>query len=70
LNPVTGTVSKAESLYTGVPIHDTTDITFNWDTSNASIGKHILRVEIPPVPGEQNTEDNTKTVTIEVNEPS
>jgi len=39
---------------------------FNWDTTNASPGKHTLKVEIPPVPGEQNTEDNCKTVVIEV----
>ena len=48
---------------------DNVDILFDWDTTNASIGKHILKVEIPPVPGEQNTEDNVKTVTIEVKEP-
>jgi hypothetical protein len=42
------------------------DVTFNWDTTDASIGKHTLKVEIPPVPGEQNIEDNVKTVTIEV----
>ena len=51
------------------PFHSRTDITFTWDTTNASIGKHTLKVEIPPVPGEQNTEDNIKTVTIEVKEP-
>jgi hypothetical protein len=51
------------------PFHDTTNVTFNWDTTNASIGKHTLKVEIPPVPGEKNTEDNIKTVTIEVKEP-
>ena len=39
------------------------------DTTNATIGKHTLKVEIPPVPGEQNTEDNVKTATIEVTEP-
>jgi len=52
------------------PFHATNDITFNWDTTNASIGKHTLKVEIPPVPGEQNTENNTRTVTVEVKEPS
>jgi NADH/NAD ratio-sensing transcriptional regulator Rex len=46
------------------------DVTLNWDTTNASIGKHTLKVEIPSVPGEQNTEDNIKTVTIEVKEPA
>jgi pectate lyase len=55
------------SLHYG-PFHDTTNITFNWDTTNASIGKHTLKVEIPPVPEEKNTEDNVKTVTIEVKE--
>jgi len=55
-------------LYYG-PFETTTDIPLTWDTANASIGKHTLKVEIPPVPGEQNTEDNAKTVTIEVKEP-
>jgi ankyrin repeat protein len=44
-------------------------VTFTWDTTNASVGKHTLKVEIPPVPGEQNTDDNVKTVTVEVKEP-
>jgi len=51
------------------PFSSSTDVKFNWDTTNASIGKHTLKVEIPPVPGEQNTKDNVKTVTIEVKEP-
>ena len=50
------------------PFSNTDNITFHWDTTNTSIGKHILKVEIPPVPGEQNTEDNVKTITIEVKE--
>jgi hypothetical protein len=41
----------------------------NWDTASASLGKHTLKVEIPPLEGEQNTENNVKTVTIEVKEP-
>ena len=53
------------SLHYG-PFHDEINITFNWDTTNASIGKHTLRVEIPSVPGEQNIEDNFKTVKVEV----
>ena len=60
-NQVTGKVY----LYYG-PFYDTQNITFNWDTTNASIGKHTLKVEIPTVPGEQNTEDNVKTVTVPV----
>jgi ankyrin repeat protein len=52
-------------LYYG-PFYNTRRVTFHWDTTNASIGKHMLKVEIPPVPGEQNTEDNIKTVTVEV----
>ena len=54
-------------LYYGGPSKCTGGI-FDWDTTNASIGKHTLKVEIPPVLGEQNTEDNVKTVTIEVKE--
>ena len=50
------------------PFYDASDITFNWDTTNASIGTHTLKLEIPPVPGEQNTKDNIKTMTIEVKE--
>ena len=50
------------------PFSTSTNITFTWDTTNASIGKHTLKVEIPPVPGEQNNEDNFKTATIEVRE--
>ncbi|MFC1604708.1 ankyrin repeat domain-containing protein [Planctomycetota bacterium] len=52
------------------PFTTSTNVTLNWDTTNASIRKHTLKVEIPPVPGEQNTEDNIKTVTIEVKEPA
>jgi len=51
------------------PFHSTTDITFNWDTTNVSPGEHTLKASIAPVPREQNTEDNIKTVTIEVKEP-
>lgn len=51
------------------PFSSTTNITFKWDTTNASIGKHTHKVKIAPVPGEENTEDNVKTVTIEVKEP-
>lgn len=54
-------------LYYG-PFYNTTDVAFNWDTTNAPIGKHTLKAEIPPVPGEQNTEDNIKTTIIEVKE--
>ena len=52
------------------PFMDSTQVSFTWDTTNASIGKHTLKVEIPPVPGEQKIEDNIKTVTIEVKEPA
>jgi hypothetical protein len=51
------------------PFHDTTNITLNWDTTNASICRHTLKVEIPPLRDEQNTEDNIRTVTIEVKKP-
>ena len=64
-----GTKQGRVWLYYGGP-SKCTGVAFKWDTTNASIGKHTLQVEIPPVPGEQNTEDNIKTVTIAVQEPS
>ena len=42
------------------------EISFAWDTTNASPGKHTLKVKIPPVPGEHNIENNVKTITIDV----
>ena len=47
-----------------------TDVTFYWNTTNASPGKHILRASIAPVAGEKDMADNTATVTVEVKEPS
>ncbi|MBL7187268.1 MAG: FG-GAP repeat protein [Phycisphaerae bacterium] len=48
------------------PFDSTTDLTFNWDTTNTSPGKHILKAAIAPVPGEEDITDNTMAVTIEV----
>lgn len=48
------------------PFENKTDITFNWDTTNASVGKHTLKTEISPVEEEKNTEDNIKTATVNV----
>lgn len=52
-------------LYYG-PFSNTTDITCNWDTTNVTPGKHILKATIAPVAGEEDTTDNTVTMTIEV----
>jgi ankyrin repeat protein len=57
-------------LWYGPFAPSSTTLTFHWDTTNASIGRHTLKVEIPPVPGEQNIDNNVKTVTIEVKEPT
>lgn len=54
-------------LYYG-PFYSTTNITFNWDTTNASPGKHTLKATITPGAGEEDTEDNSVTVTIDVKE--
>ena len=51
------------------PFEDAIDITFTWDTSKVSPGKHALKASITPVAGEENTEDNSKTVSVEINEP-
>ena len=45
-------------------------VTFSWNTTNASIGKHTLWVTIDPVAGEEDTADNTMTVEVEVKERS
>jgi hypothetical protein len=52
------------------PFENKTDITFNWDTTNASLGKHTLKASIIPVTGEEDVADNTMTVAVEVKEPS
>lgn len=45
-------------------------ISFNWDTSGAAIGNHILKAEASVVPGETNTTDNSMTATVIVKEKS
>ena len=54
-------------LYYG-PFSNTEDLTFNWDTTNATPGKHTLKASIAPVAGEEDVADNSVTVTIEVKE--
>jgi ankyrin repeat protein len=56
-------------LYYSSPM-DSAQLKFNWNTTNASVGKHTLKVEIPPIPGEKDISNNTMTVTVEVKEPS
>jgi ankyrin repeat protein len=56
-------------LYYGSP-GDSRQLKFDWDTTNASSGKHTLKVEIPPIPGEKDISNNTMNVTVEVKEPS
>ena len=54
-------------LYLG-PFSDTINITFDWDTTDITPGKHILKASIAPVSGEEDVADNTMTVTLEVKE--
>jgi len=54
-------------LYYG-PFDNTANITLNWDSTNVPTGKHTLQIEIPPVPGEQNTKNNFKAAAVEVKE--
>jgi pectate lyase len=54
-------------LYYG-PFYHSTDLTFNWDTTTASLGKHVLKVTIAPVAGEVDFADNSMTVEVEVKE--
>jgi pectate lyase len=50
------------------PFENTTDITFNWNTTGATLGKHVLKASIAPVAGEQDLADNSVTVEVEVKE--
>jgi len=56
-------------LWYGGP-ESSTQLKFNWNTTNASPGKHVLRASISPVEGEEDVADNSVTVTVEVKEPS
>lgn len=56
-------------LYYGSP-GDSTQLKFDWDTTNASLGKHILKASIAPVVGEEDTVDNTTATTVDVKVPS
>jgi len=55
-------------LYYG-PFEDATDITFNWNTTNATPGKHILKASIAPVTGEEDVADNVLTATVNIKIP-
>jgi len=43
-----------------------TDVTFNWDTTRASVGEHTLKAEVSPVAGEEDKADNIKTIMVNV----
>jgi hypothetical protein len=45
---------------------NSTDVKFDWDTIKASKGEHILKAEIVPVAGEEDTADNSRTITVNV----
>jgi pectate lyase len=50
------------------PFNNMADLTFHWDTTTVSPGKHTLRASIGPVEGEEDTADNTMTVEVEIRE--
>jgi len=56
-------------LYYGSP-GDSTELKFDWNTTNAASGKHVLKATIDPVLGEEDTADNTMTTTVDVKAPS
>lgn len=57
-------------IYKGGGRSSSKDIAFFWDTTVASSGKHTLKAEISPVSGEEDTADNSMTITVNVKEPS
>ena len=42
------------------------DIKLNWDTTNTLIGDHILKAEIVSVAREEDTADNSRTITVNI----
>jgi hypothetical protein len=46
------------------PFESSADMKFDWDTTNATPGKHILKAIIAPVEGEKDIANNTITKTI------
>ena len=55
-------------IYYGGPSKSSNDVTFNWDTTEALTGEHVLKAEIVPVAGRNDTANNTMTVTVNVKE--
>jgi serine protease len=47
---------------------DSTVVSFDWDTTDASIGDHTLRAEASVVEGETDTADNSMTTTVTIKE--
>jgi hypothetical protein len=43
-----------------------TDVKFDWNTSNASTAEHTLKAKIVSVEGEEDIADNSKTITVNV----
>jgi len=51
------------------PFSNTTDITFKWNTTNVSPGKHTLKAAIAPVAGEEGVADNVMNATVNIKAP-
>lgn len=49
---------------------DSTVVSFDWDTTDASIGEHTLLAEASAVEGETDTADNSMTTTVTIKEKS
>jgi serine protease len=77
-----GTYAEATTVSltkNGVPIDsqpvslnagDSTIVSFDWDTTGASIADHILKAEVSTVSGETDIADNSLTTTVTINEMS
>jgi serine protease len=62
-----GTIgSQGVSLNAGA----STTISFDWNTSGASTGAHLLQAQASVVAGETDTADNSASTTVTINEPS
>lgn len=43
-----------------------TEVKFDWDTSNASTSEHTLKAEVGPLTGEEDIADNSKTIMVNI----
>jgi titin len=62
-----GTLSGAQTIT--LTSGSATVLTFSWDTTGATLGVHTLTATVAPVPDENDTTDNSKSISTTINKP-